>query len=692
MPRIRKKTSNRGSTNERKKILHKVRESRKKKVKASKKSVQWKSKHKKDPGIPNNFPYKDQILAEIADQRRVAAEEKQRKKDLKKGKKTDAESDVDEDAGSNNSDANDEENDNGDEVFAEVKALGLAQGFDGIASLSAKRLDNTKLRPRQAPTVEAMEDGEEDVPVLMNPAFPNLQAVLEQADVVLQVLDARDPLPFRSAHLEELAAAHPGQRVLFVLNKIDACPRESVASWAAHLRTEHATLPFRAASAFLPAGPELLDKTIVKGKGKGKARADDALGADTILARLGEWAEQKTGDEPLCVAVIGVTNVGKSALVNSLLRKATVGVYTLAGSSRGPTTTAYAQEVALEVKGRQIRLVDTPGISWSAPAAVPDADADVHMDDAQADDIRARDILLRSKGRIDRLKDPILAVKHIISRANTEDLMLLYSLPAFSARDTDAFLASVARAHQLVKKKGELDLTGAARAVLRDWSVGKFPRFTVPPAAAGAATEMEEGGDEAVLAGLQTRKELRKTKGLVKFVCGAIETRRAAVEEIWVPVTREKDDESEGVDEEDEDMEDGGDEEQDDDDEMDDGGEEEDEEEEEEEPQPMLSGKQKRKRATEKNAPPPRKKVSFGPDPKASKQARKASSLARKPAAVAPAAAQKTPKPLTSKSAAPAKDKDRKVANTAIKTKSKPQKIPGATTAGGEEYDFGKFF
>jgi nuclear GTP-binding protein len=36
-------TSNRGTTNDRKKILNKVRESRKKKVKAAKKNPQWKS-------------------------------------------------------------------------------------------------------------------------------------------------------------------------------------------------------------------------------------------------------------------------------------------------------------------------------------------------------------------------------------------------------------------------------------------------------------------------------------------------------------------------------------------------------------------------------------------------------------------------------------------------------------------------
>jgi nuclear GTP-binding protein len=64
---------------------------------------------------------------------------------------------------------------------------------------------------------------------------------------------------------------------------------------------------FRAASSFLPAGPELVIKE--KGKGKAKAPSDNALGADSVLECLGKWAEQQTGDKPLCVAVVGFTNV-----------------------------------------------------------------------------------------------------------------------------------------------------------------------------------------------------------------------------------------------------------------------------------------------------------------------------------------------------------------------------------------------
>ena len=88
---------------------------------------------------------------------------------------------------------------------------------------------------------------------------------------------------------------------------------------------------------------------------------------------------------------------GKSSLINSLARKSTLPVYKLSSSQDGPTTTIYPQEVTLEVGGKTLRLVDTPGFTWLPPT-------EISVEDAVT--IRSRDILVRNKGRIDRLKDP----------------------------------------------------------------------------------------------------------------------------------------------------------------------------------------------------------------------------------------------------------------------------------------------
>ncbi|KAF8875335.1 hypothetical protein CPB84DRAFT_1796594 [Gymnopilus junonius] len=755
MPRIRKETSNRRSTNDRAKLHKKIKDGKKKKRKEAKKNPQWKSRKPKDPGIPNEFPYKDQILAEVAEHRRIAAEEKQVKKEekqraLAKARAIARGEDV-EDPEMRVENASQAGDDQEEEQPLGKKDLNV--GADSIASLSAK-LITAQLRPRPKPEAEDEEEDEEEeeVPVLINRDFPNLVAALKRADVVIEVLDARDPLAFRSQALEEVVEG-TGKKVLFVLNKIDSSPREAVASWSEHLRSQRPTFIFRSATSFLPETPSNQPQTQVKkGKGKAKVPTDDAVGAESLLACLAHLArEKKNREQSLAVAVVGVTNVGKSSLINSLLKRTALPVYTLASSSRGPTTTELPQEVTLEAEGQKIAFIDTPGLSFTF-----DEDADASILEAR----RAHDILLRCKGRIDRLKDPNPPITHIVSRANTEDLMLLYSLPAFTTGDPIAFLSGVARANQLVKKKGEPDLTGAARIVLRDWNIGKFAHYTTPPTQpassanpsvehaessaksgskdadstfASFVSQLSAKADETILAGLPTRKDRRKQGGLVKVLSGTVDERQVDLEGDWPALASEEsdgDDEGEAsfegmdVDEEEEE----GEEESEEEDEEDEGGEEADDAEEEEElppPPPPKFNKQKRKRALE--APVverPSKKVAFSaPASKNSRSGIKKTGNADTKHTPLAASLQK---PVKSALAPPKKSQDKPVPTTAPKTglktkksgsakisttsaavkvpsvekkskvanvSAKKAKVPdGGASNGPEAYDFGKFF
>ena len=58
----------------------------------------------------------------------------------------------------------------------------------------------------------------------------------------------------------------------------------------------------------------------------------------------------------------------------------------------------YPQEVVVKTAGKSIRLIDTPGLFWEYPEGASKEDASA---------LKARDILLRSRGRIDHLKDPL---------------------------------------------------------------------------------------------------------------------------------------------------------------------------------------------------------------------------------------------------------------------------------------------
>ena len=103
--------------------------------------------------------------------------------------------------------------------------------------------------------------------------------------------------------------------------------------------------------------------------------------------------------------------------MNSLLRKAAVPMYQLSSPQDGPSTTSHAQEVILEISSKKIRLVDTPGLAW-APAAEP-AESDPAT-------LRARDILTRNKGRIDRLKDPEPVGEYSSHKSRVKTILIIF--------------------------------------------------------------------------------------------------------------------------------------------------------------------------------------------------------------------------------------------------------------------------
>lgn len=503
MPQIRKKTSKRGTTHQRQKLKHKVSQGRKKAKKEARKEQAAGNTHKKskkDPGIPNNFPYKDQILAEVAESRRQAAEEKQRRKDEKRAALTGLDAKDGEDSQKNIIDVDIDEN--------QIDG----QGFDGIMSL--------RPAPPVPPKTKSLEPSKPEpvIPVTEGPR--SLREVLQKADVLLHVVDARDPAAGLSEALFKEAI---GKDIILLVNKIDSIPRESLVSWLTHLGSTYIALPFRVAEAFLPSkpNPPPASKKI-------PLKSDDALGSDAVWQELRKLKAKKSCEE-LIVALTGVTNSGKSAVINSLARADLLPIYNLnsAISAKGPYTTTSASELVLEFpdnKGEKVRLIDTPGLEYVRAEDVEEQEKEM---------TRAKDILLRTRGRIDRLKDPLFAVTHIVSRADTQDLMLAYSLPAFSKGDPTSFLAGMARASGLIKKRGVLDHAGAARIVLRDWSIGKFARYTMPP---GSSTTSSSTNNEGILAMLKSRKELRKAEDvkLVQLQPGEAEKREVLLDDVWV--------------------------------------------------------------------------------------------------------------------------------------------------------------
>ncbi|KAJ1829934.1 nuclear GTP-binding protein nug1, partial [Coemansia sp. RSA 2708] len=288
--------------------------------------------------------------------------------------------------------------------------------------------------------------------------YREFQKVVQHADVILEVLDARDPLGTRAPQIERMILdAGANKRIILILNKIDLVPREVVEKWLAYLRHEFPTLAFKASTQDQRRN---LGHAAAGSKKAASLNTAVCVGAESLIQLLKNYSRNQKIKTAITVGIIGFPNVGKSSLINSLKRSRVCGV----GST--PGFTKFVQEIHLDSK---LKLLDCPGIVFNSPA----------QGTQKLDKSAVAEMMLRNCIKVELLEDPIAPVDIIVQRCNPSALQILYNVPAFL--DTRDFLVRLARQRGLLKRQGIADLIGAARIVLGDWNRGKIPYYTLPP-------------------------------------------------------------------------------------------------------------------------------------------------------------------------------------------------------------------
>ncbi|KAK6335240.1 hypothetical protein TWF718_010675 [Orbilia javanica] len=468
-----KKQSKRVPVRLRHKIEKKVAAKARKDRKALKKDPTWKSRLKKDPGIPNMFPYKEQVLEEIEEGRRQKEEEKLKRKEaakLKSAKSTAAEkgdSDVDDMV-----DVDEEEEEEESELseMDEDEDAGQSNGNAMAALLASARARARQFEGANGDSDDddAMdEDDDNDGPSSSIPAAitsnrpdsslksfsKHFQTVLSSADVLLYVLDARDPIGTRSLAIEQQIRADSlgSKRLILLLNKIDLVPTQVLKDWLVHLRRYFPTLPIKASK---PAtGAHTFDHKDLT----------TASTAKTVVNALKSYAKLKQLKRAISVGVVGYPNVGKSSVINAILsRGSSAQTACPVGAEAGVTTSV--REVKLDSK---LKLLDSPGIVF--PGKEIDA---------------AALTLLNALPPKQMPETTIPAVTLLLSRladkpGQLEHLIQLYQLPplitGISQKDlTMDFLIHVARKKGRLGKGGVPNIESAAKAVVTDWRDGRI--------------------------------------------------------------------------------------------------------------------------------------------------------------------------------------------------------------------------
>ncbi|XP_012221654.1 guanine nucleotide-binding protein-like 3 homolog [Linepithema humile] len=416
MAKLRKKQSKRTPARMRYKIEKKVREHNRKMKKEAKKHPKKKSKIME---VPNQCPFKEDILKEVEAMRKQHEEEKQKRKEAARERKR------------------------------EELAKGGLQGLVNRAENKQLAYKSMEVDSAQDKIKNAADKKENSLKAY----YKEFKKVLDEADVILEVVDARDPLGTRCKEVEEAVRAAKGnKKLVLVLNKADLVPRENLDQWLKYLRSNLPAVAFKSST---QNQAKRLGRRKLGKKTESMIQSNTCFGAELLLSLLGNYCRNSNNIKTsIRVGVVGLPNVGKSSVINSLKRSKACNVGNL------PGITKTMQTVQLDSK---IKLLDSPGIVF--------ASSDEKSDDTS--------IALKNAVKIQALKDPFTPATAILKRISRQQIMDLYDMQEFST--PDEFFAMKAARMGKYRKGGVPDAVAAARSILDDWNSGKIRYYTVPP-------------------------------------------------------------------------------------------------------------------------------------------------------------------------------------------------------------------
>lgn len=266
----------------------------------------------------------------------------------------------------------------------------------------------------------------------MTKAVRQIKENLSRADIVIEVLDARIPLSSRNPMIDDIIGRMPR---LIVLNKADLADPNILAQWEKALTGGNPNIQVVQISAKTGKNlPQLIEKA-------------------KYLCRNASWA----GRRAVRAMVLGVPNVGKSAIINYLSGRRSRNV-----ENRPGVTRDVSQSIKISAS---LKVIDTPGILW-------------HKFEDQA--VGEKLAVLGS------INDEILFREDIAVKAleyfyqfYPKKLQERFNLAPeeISAGDLYKLLETIGKKRGCLLPGGKVDTEKAARIILTEMRDGKICRF-----------------------------------------------------------------------------------------------------------------------------------------------------------------------------------------------------------------------
>lgn len=406
--------------------------------------------------IPNICPFKEDILKEVAEHKQRQEEERQQKREQWKLERIQQQSRQKEKS-----------------LQEIVDSANMRDAIHDAVNDGKKTVHEGKQYKDEKSTENSLKA-----------YFKEFRKVVETADVILEVVDARDPLGTRCVEVQQAVKSAPGnKRLVVILNKADLVPRENLNKWLKYLRRTGPVTVFKASTQ--DQNSRLGRRKFSKGANAEKVlQGSPCVGAELLMSMLGNYCRNKGIKTSIRVGIVGIPNVGKSSIINSLTRGRACNVGCTPGVTRyvilSPFELTFVdrlfttylqysglhihrvmQEVELDSK---IKLIDSPGIVFAQAK---------HSGEQTTSNI------LKNAQRVSDVKDPFKVAETILQRASKMYFCRLYDINEYDS--AEEFFAKKAARMGKFRRGGVPDAEGAARSLLNDWNTGKIKYCTQPP-------------------------------------------------------------------------------------------------------------------------------------------------------------------------------------------------------------------
>ncbi|GLB43590.1 putative GTPase that associates with pre-60S ribosomal subunits in the nucleolus and is required for their nuclear export and maturation [Lyophyllum shimeji] len=310
----------------------------------------------------------------------------------------------------------------------------------GAAGAEEAETDSQAIEPLASSIVEAPTHADFNEPIYAKGTsrriYGELYKVIDSSDVILHILDARDPLgTMCDSVIDYIKKEKSHKQIVLVINKCDLVPNWVTARYIQHLTPRFPTIAFHASP-------------------------NHSFGKGSLIQLLRQFAQLHSDKKQISVGFIGYPNVGKSSVINTLKSNKVCTVAPVPGETK------VWQYITLT---RRIYLIDCPGI-------VPTSAQDSHTS-----------TVLKGVVRVEALPTPSEHIPTLMERVKPLYLSRTYGVPLPNPDDimqnwpAEVFLDKLARMKGRLLKGGEPDLEGVAKIILSDWVRGRIPFFVPPP-------------------------------------------------------------------------------------------------------------------------------------------------------------------------------------------------------------------